>query len=160
MGSNRDNAQEDADQALDRQIRSHFATARQNVPVPEFDAVMGKLEAEGAGAARASSSGWLSELTSAPWPVWAGTAVAAALVIAVLLAIGDRQGSRIQDDVMLAQLPAAMAVSEQELIADLNRSTRWQAPSDRWPSAEADLDILGVPDLGDLSEATEESIWL
>ncbi len=49
MGDGKDSAPESVDERLNRQIRSHYLAARQDIPVPPFDAVMARAEAETGG---------------------------------------------------------------------------------------------------------------
>ena len=47
-----------------------------------------------------------------------------------------------------------------QLLASLESTTRWQAPSDRWLSVETEIDLLGLPDMGGAEFLKEESTWL
>lgn len=153
----------DSDVDLDRQIRAHIREARQGASVPEFDAVMAKAaaeaEAEAVSQSRASTLDWLWALFSGPTATWA-SAAAAVGVLGVFVLLAIRPASELSEAQVLAYLPASVSVSQQQLVADLNSSTRWQAPSDGWPTAEADLDILGLPDLDRFAVTKEDSTWL
>ena len=164
MGSHKDDALTEMDPALGRQIRRHFQEARQAAPVPGFDALMAQAQTQALSASQPSAADWLRDLFSRPVAAWAGSALlAGALGVFVFFAV--RPAPEFSDATMLARLPASVSVSQQQLVLELNSSTRWQAPSDRWPTAEADLDILGLPDLNgsagsNSASSKKESTWL
>ena len=61
---------------------------------------------------------------------------------------------------LIAHHEAMRAAAEQQLFAQLESTTRWQAPSDRWLAVETDVDIFGLPDIGGAEVMKEESTWL
>lgn len=143
-----------ADPDLDRQIRDHFAAMRQSSPVPGFESVMAKAEASEAVAASGRRPAWLADLIDG-WSAqarWVGGAAAAAFVAALTLFITLQTA----DD----QAAKERAAAEVQLLASLERTTRWQAPSDRWLAVETDIDIFGLPEIGSPEVLKEKSTWL
>lgn len=159
----------DVDPDLDRQIRAHFELSRQHLPVPAFEAVMASAEAGRVEAIPAPASGWLRSLMArrrsiagwAGWAGWAGIAAATGVMALHVLVQSDRPALPVLNELQLAGLPPALSISQQELITDLNSSTRWQAPSDSWPVTKPDVDVLGLPILGyPADDSQEKQTWL
>lgn len=166
MNDDRTATDPDIDPDLDRQIRAHFEQSRRHLPVPAFEAVMAKAEAGCVEAIPAPTSGWLRNLMArrrsiAGWAGWAGIAAATGVVALYVLVQSDRPAMPVLNQLQLAALPQALSISQQELIADLNSSTRWQAPSDSWPVTMPDVDVLGLPSLGyPADDSQEKQTWL
>jgi len=141
----------DADPLLDGQIREHFAAARASAPVPDFEAVMARAEAADAVAAPGAMMSRLNRLLHGfrVQPLWAG-AVAATLVLAVLVLIEPESGRDAPNPTNLtAHLPVSASTLDGELLASLSRDIRWEAPSDRWLAMNMNVDVYGLPELGD-----------
>ena len=86
---------------------------------------------------------------------WGAGVVTAALVVALLyLTGGGGTFERQLDEQLLAVLPDEVAITQQELVANISRTTRWQAPSDQWLSVAAP-DLFGLPELGDPSVSAQ-----
>ena len=157
-----DRAQDDE---LERTVRAHFAQARTPFEVPGFETVLARAEAVDAVSRTGEPSGWLVSLIDS-WSSaarWAGTgAVAAALVLAVAMIVTLQSEDPHPDEktVLVADQEEQRKAVEQQLLASLESTTRWQAPSDRWPSVETDIDLFGLPDIGGAEVLKEESTWL
>ena len=134
MTDKRDNTDRD-DRELDESVRRYFAAAASGTTVPGFEAVFASAE---------------QRLAPRRWPIsnLAGVAalgLAAMLTVAVVVPLWQ-QGP---------QQPAL-----EELVAELSRTTRWQAPSDRWLPRPTPS-YLGIPEFEPLIyEMKEVKSWL
>ena len=140
----------ESDPLLDRQIRQHFAAARASTTVPDFESVMAKAEAADAIATPGAAMSWLERLIDSlrVQPLWAG-AVAATFALAVILLIDPESGQDAPDPTNLAAyLPVSASTLDGELLASLSRETRWEAPSDRWLAMNMNVDVYGLPEIG------------
>ena len=152
-------------QLLDEQVRAHFRLAKQSAALPDFETVMSRAEAAAAVERRVGRSWWPVDLFES-WmsrPLWArGSVLAAtaAAVVAILILVqpGDRRVLR--EAALIAHHDEARAAAERQLLASLERTTRWQAPSDRWLAVHSDIDIFGLPDIGDPEDLKEKNSWL
>lgn len=139
---------------VDAELRTYFSTQRNGAEVPDFDVVMAKAAHQ---IRRETASGWSRRvrifqrppipLRLATWCV--GIAATAVLFMVVWLGDTRQQPGLNANQSLLAALPAELAVTEQELLADIRRTTRWQAPSDQWLAVRPGPDLFGLPDLGD-----------
>ena len=123
---------------LDRQIRAHFVAARQATDVPGFESVMVRAEAADV-AASGTAFSWFTERFEG-WSIrWAGAlAAAAGMAFALLLVLQSGEQSITDEAARIAQHEAMRTAADDQLLASLERTTRWQAPSDRWLAVETD----------------------
>lgn len=150
--------------ALDAELRRYFEAERSRVRVPGFESVLASAERARREPGRAESNRETGpDIAGRGLPAWRSlAAVAAALVLVVLL----RPWSPGSDEPMRAasagdELPAALMLDQAELLADLNRSTLWVAPSDRWIETDMAPDVLGLPRMGKMTyEMQEVKSWL
>ncbi len=158
-----DQDDKDRDAIIDLELRAHLTRARESVEVPSFEAVMAKAEAADAVAAPKLRFEWLSERL-AGWSMQArwigGAAVAAAAALVVLITIQTGEDRAAEEAALIAHHEAMRAAAEAQLLANLESTTRWQAPSDRWLAVKTDIDIFGLPDIGGAEVLKEESTWL
>ena len=153
----------DTDPELDGQIRSHFAAARSSVEAPSFESLMARAEAADAVAAPV---GMLTRLASRidDWSLqtrWlGGAAMAAAAALTVLISIQSQDDRAAEEAALLAHHEQVRAAAEVQLLASLESTTRWRAPSDRWLAVETDIDIFGLPDIGTPEALKEKTTWL
>ncbi len=162
-----------ANDALDARLRGHFSAERSRVRVPTFEAVLAgaeRVHAERVHAERVHAEHLHAERDSqagpgfALWrrPAWRGlAAIAVALALLMLLrpwTPDSRAPMRISS--ADGQLLAALKLEEADLLADLNRSTLWVAPSDRWIQTDMAPDVLGLPRMGKMTyEMQEVKSW-
>jgi hypothetical protein len=135
--------------------------------VPSFEAVMAKAEAEAEATDAVAEPKlrfeWLTERL-AGWSMqarWAGgAAVAAGAALVVLITMQTGEDRAAEEARLIAHHEEMRAAAEQHLLASLESTTRWQAPSDRWLAVKTDIDIFGLPDIGGAEVLKEESTWL
>ena len=150
--------------ALDARLRGFFSAERSRVRVPTFEAVLASAErvhAERVHAERDLQAG----LGFAVWrrPAWRGlAAIAVALALLMLLRPWTPDSyAPMQINSADGQLLATLKLEEADLLADLNRSTLWVAPSDRWLETDMAPDVLGLPRMGKMTyEMQEVKSWL
>ena len=151
------------DDELERAVRAHFAQARGSSEVPAFETVLARAEAHNAAAGTDAPTGWLLNLIGG-WSSgvrWAGgVAATAAVGLAILISLQSEDRLPVEHRVTVVDHAEIRAEAEQQLLASLERTTRWQAPSDRWLSVETDIDLFGLPDIGGAEVLKEESTWL
>ncbi len=155
---------------LDEQVRAYFTAQRADVDAPSFAAVMGEAETQLARSdeqvSTAPPSFWFADLLRGPRLTWTGTGAAAAALLAIVFYFNLDGGmsENPEQSSVLAALPAALTITEQQLVADISRTTRWQAPSDEWLAGVASPNLLGFPDLGDPRAAyrifEEKNLWM
>jgi hypothetical protein len=145
---------------LERQIRGHFVAARQESEVPSFESVMSRAEAADAVAASGTVPGWFIDLFEG-WSIrWSGAVVvAAAAAVVVLITLQTDVEPITQEEALAAHYEEMRAAAEHQLLASLERTTRWRAPSDRWLTVETDIDIFGLPEFGSPEALKEKSTW-
>ena len=151
------------DEALDQAVQAHFSQARESIAVPSFEAVMAKAEAADAIAAPRLRVEWLSNLLAgwsaqARWAAGAAVGAVAALAVLVMWQTNDERAA--EEAALMAERGQMQAAAEQQLLASIESTTRWQAPSDRWLAVESDIDIFGLPDIGGAEALKEEPTWL
>lgn len=138
---------------VDTELRTYFAAQRSRAKVPDFDAVMAKAahQLRRDAASELSWRGIIERRVTPPrLAFWgAGVAVTAVLATVVWLGTAGSPADQKPNETILAALPAELAVTQQELLADIHRTTRWQAPSDQWLAVRTTPDVFGLPDLGD-----------
>ena len=158
-----DRNDKDLDARLDLEVRAHFAQTRESIEVPSFEAVMARAEAADAVAEPKLRFEWLRNLLEG-WSVqtrWVGAAAAAAAVtLALLITVQTNEQRVAEEGRPIAQHKQMRTAAEQQLLASLESTTRWQAPSDRWLAVKTDIDIFGLPDIGGAEVLKEESTWL
>lgn len=157
---------------LEAHVRAHFEALRRVSAVPSFDSVMMQVEAERAHSKRKRAEHTRAKGTNAGIPainpglrvsgLRAGALAAGLLVVLIVLGTDGGAPPSESEVTRLARLPAGVSVSEGTLLAELGGTTRWRAPSDYWPVAPADLDVLGMPVLGTgATDGIEETArWL
>ena len=148
-GTDDTNDDEARERALEDRLRVLLAAERARYAAPSFEKVMADAQAPGALRQSRGSDELVAERSGGlPRFVWGGvSALAAVLMVVVYLGGGIGSTNDEVDQRPRLALPAEIAISEAELVADLNRTTRWQAPSDRWLMAQADVDVMGLPDI-------------
>ncbi len=160
MQSDRDRKSEDSE--LDEAVRAHFTQAREGIGVPDFEAVMASAEAVDAIAEPKLPIGRLITLFEG-WSVQArwlsGAAAAAAVALAVLIAVQTSDERAAEEARRIAHDQQMRTAAERQLLASLESTTRWQAPSDRWLAVKTDIDIFGLPDIGGAEVLKEEGTW-
>ena len=152
---------ESTEPELDRQIRTHFAEVRAESNVPSFESLMARAEAADAIAQSSSVFGWISEFFEGWSARWTGGVVAAAAVaLAVLIAVQTGDERITEEAALIAHHEEMRAAADYQLLASLESTTRWQAPSDRWLTVETDIDIFGLPEIGSPEVLKEKITWL
>ena len=139
---------------LDAELRRHFEGQRSQIRIPAFEALLAAAERDG----RLRGDSGKRRL-----PGWKPlAAVAAALVVVVMLnprAPGPEESMQQTSTGRMG--PLTLITDEARLLADLNRSTRWMAPSDRWLESNPAPDVLGLPKMGKMTyEMQEVKSWL
>jgi hypothetical protein len=114
------------DEELDAPVRAHFDAAARRHPAPDFEAVFGAAEAR----ARAPRTH--------RWRIAVAGALAASLAAVVVFEMRPPHES-----------------GDELLIAELSATTRWTAPSDRWPTTQS-IDYLGLPRFEDMTVQPQE----
>lgn len=139
---------------MDAELRRHFAAGRSQIQIPAFEALLAAAERDG----RISRGSGKRRL-----PRWKPVAaVAAALIVAVLLNPWEPGPNGVMRATLTqSEMKVVLMLDEARLLADLNRSTLWTAPSDRWLESNPAPDVLGLPRMGKMTyEMQEVKSWL
>lgn len=117
------------DEELDARVRAHFDAAARSHPAPDFESVFGAAEARVRTPAGSRTQ---------RWRIVVAGALAASLAAVVVFEMRPPQKS-----------------GDELLIAELSATTRWTAPSDRWPTTQS-VDYLGLPRFEDMTTQPQE----
>ena len=162
---NPDQDDKDRDAIIDLELRAHLNRAREPIEVPSFESVMAKAEAADAVAAPRLRFEWLRDLFEG----WSAQGALGGRRCGCCRCCSGRSRSRCRRVRNGRRRKACSHCSvtsrcaqaaDQQLLASLTSTTRWQAPSDRWLAVETDIDIFGLPDIGGTEDLKEESTWL
>lgn len=141
------------DDRIDAALRDHFAS--QKMPVPSFEQAF--VRAQSQAQARAAGGGWIRR-----WHLPETGLAAAALLLAVFLFM---PWGEVADQDELRGYPIAPAeptglsgLDDRQLYADLERTTRWTAPSDRWWGADPPQMPGGLPDFSNMKFDLKENL--
>ena len=142
---------------IDAALREHFARGR--IPAPSFEQTFAQAQAQAQAQTgqRATGGEWVRR-----WRLpEAGLATATLLLVIFLVSEwGEVPNQEEPKGHSIARtVPAGFSVLDDRLLfAELERTTRWTAPSDRWRSMDSLQMAGGLPDFSNMKFDMKENL--